>query len=85
MTEKYIKFFLRYGYFPSKTDNTIKFNNYNWNFNNFSIEENSKKAAELFIKNAESIFNSKENHLVPLSGGLDSRTILYTLLKFTEA
>lgn len=85
MTNKYIKFFLRYGYFPRKQENTINFNNYNYDYDTYSLDENAIKAANLFIDNVEKLFDKSQNHLVPLSGGLDSRTILFTLLKFTEA
>lgn len=85
MTESFINFFLTYGYFPRKPKQTFRFNSYDLNYYGFSLDEIAKKASKLFIENIERLYKSNELHLIPLSGGLDSRAILASLLKFTEA
>jgi len=85
MTQEYIRFFLTYGYFPKKAIQTIQFDNYSFEYENFSIDELGQEASRLFHENISDLYKSNERHLVPLSGGFDSRGILATLLKFTEA
>ena len=44
-----------------------------------------EQGAMLLEKSMEKIFSCGQKHLVPISGGLDSRAILAVLVKFTEA
>ncbi len=85
MTQDYINFFLTFGYFPKQAEQTIEFNDYELNYSEYSLDELGKKASDLFVANIEKLYNPNELHLIPLSGGLDSRAILAGLLKFTEA
>ena len=85
MTQDYINFFLTFGYFPKQAEQTIEFNDYELNYSEYSLDELGKKASDLFVDNIEKLYNPNELHLIPLSGGLDSRAILAGLLKFTEA
>jgi hypothetical protein len=85
MIQDYINFFLTFGYFPKKAEQTIEFNDYDLNYSEYSLDELGKKASDLFVDNIQKLYNPNELNLVPLSGGLDSRAILAGLLKFTEA
>ena len=85
MIQEYLRFFLTYGYFPKKATQTVQFNNYSFEYDNCSIDELGIEASKLFHENIDNLYKSNEKHLVPLSGGFDSRAILATLLKFTEA
>lgn len=85
MNESYIKFFLTYGYFSRELGQSVKFDNFDFDYANYSLDELGKKASDLFVENIEKHYSSGEQHLVPLSGGLDSRAILAALLKFSEA
>jgi hypothetical protein len=83
--QEYINFFLSYGYFPKIAKQTVSLNSYDLDYNQYSLDELSMKAYNLFINNIDSLYRSNELHLLPLSGGLDSRAILAGLLKCTEA
>jgi hypothetical protein len=80
--------FLDFGYFlgSKNEDYTIDFSKTNKEkYINFSLEELTDKGIYLWEDTIEKQFISNEKNVVPLSGGLDSRAILGTLLKFTEA
>lgn len=80
--------FLKFGYFLN-----YKFPSYEVDFSNcnpvlyeyYKEEELLKKGIHLWNKTINSQFNLNQKHVVPLSGGLDSRAILGTLLKYTDA
>lgn len=80
--------FLRFGYFLNYRKSEVN--------HDFSIldknrllgldeEELLRLGADLWIKAVDKQFISNEKNTVPLSGGLDSRAILASLLLFTEA
>ncbi|QIR06509.1 7-cyano-7-deazaguanine synthase [Salinivibrio costicola] len=85
MTHDHVKFFLNYGYFPREFNQTIHFNCIDEDFSERSRKDLSKVAAELFLESISKLYKSNERHLVPLSGGFDSRVILSALMRFTEA
>lgn len=85
MTHDHVKFFLNYGYFPREFNPSIHFDSIDEDFSERSREELSKVASELFLENISNLYKPNEKHLVPLSGGFDSRIILSALMKFTES
>ena len=58
MTQDYINFFLTFGYFPKKAEQTIEFNDYELNYSEYSLDELGKKASDLFVKILEEAFNT---------------------------
>lgn len=50
----------------------------------YSLEELQIKCKEIWYQTFEEVYQKGE-HVVPISGGLDSRAILATLLEFTDA
>lgn len=77
-------FFLKFGYFPQPTAPTINVRPFEFDVD-ATLCEMASKGEELFLKGIEQEFESNSFHVIPLSGGLDSRAILSGLLKFTEA
>ena len=88
MYQKNLSSFLKLGYFLDFKNNDI-----NIDLSNIDKHKYQSVDLELLIKTgckiwAEAIsfnFDSNQKHLVPISGGLDSRAILAGLLKHTEA
>lgn len=80
--------FLKFGYF-------LDYNNPNIKFDFSEIDKNKyvgvseacliDTANDLWFNTINRQFNQNEKHVVPLSGGLDSRAILATLLEFTSS
>jgi hypothetical protein len=80
--------FLKMGYF-------LKFNNPAYTIDlsqvdktlylDYSEDELLQMGVKLFKRSINENFESNRKHLVPISGGFDSRAILTTLLEFTEA
>lgn len=80
--------FLKFGYF-------LKYRNPEYNIDLSSIDKNRyrhsseheliEEGIKLWKRAIESNFEINQKHVVPLSGGLDSRAILATLLEFTDA
>lgn len=54
-------------------------------YENIPWEDVVKQGKALFMESIEKSFDLTEDHLVPISGGLDSRAILGALLKFRNA
>jgi hypothetical protein len=81
----YIDFFLTYGYFPRKRENTIEFKSNNVDYSGATLEELSILAKNKFLAGIDKEFKDNTKHVVPLSGGLDSRAILAALLEFTDS
>ncbi|MCT1578433.1 asparagine synthase C-terminal domain-containing protein [Oceanobacillus kimchii] len=88
LNKKDIESFLKLGYF-------LDYKNPNYSFDfakidkqkyeKLSFVELKRIGAELFINAISNLFENDKEHVVPLSGGLDSRAILAGLLEFTEA
>ena len=80
--------FLRFSYF-------LKFKNPDYRFDMSGIDRGRfnrideealiDRGIKLWIEAIEKNFVTNKKHLVPISGGLDSRAILAALLRFTEA
>jgi hypothetical protein len=85
VTHDHVKFFLNYGYFPREFNQSIHFNCIDEDFTERSRKDLSKVASELFLESISNLYKPNERHLVPLSGGFDSRVILSALMKFTES
>lgn len=88
MTKQNLNSFLKLGYFLDYKNEVININLLNINKEKFQyigeqelIELGSKLWKESISKN----FETNQKHLVPISGGLDSRAILAGLLEHTEA
>ena len=88
MTKQNLNSFLKLGYFLNYKNEVININLSNINKEKFQytgeqelIELGSKLWKESISKN----FDANQKHLVPISGGLDSRAILAGLLEHTEA
>jgi hypothetical protein len=87
MDKSDINFFLHLGYFPGYEEkisldySRIPFGRYDdWNDGALL-----KAAQEVFENTIAEAFDNKRKHVVPISGGLDSRAILGALLECTEA
>jgi hypothetical protein len=79
--------FLKFGYFLDYENPNIKFDFsgiYKEIFNEYTEFELIQKGSDLWKKAIEKSFNTNQTHLIPLSGGLDSRAILGGLLEFTS-
>ncbi len=88
MTKQNLNSFLKLGYFLDYKNEVININLLNINKEKFQyigeqelIELGSKLWKESISKN----FETNQKHLVPISGGLDSRAVLAGLLEHTEA
>lgn len=81
------EFFVNYGYFPSYK-NKRKLSYYSIDKSKYaglSFQELVEIGAQKLRQAIENNFAANEKHLVPISGGLDSRCILAALLEHTEA
>jgi len=54
-------------------------------YTKLSLTEIIRLGVDIYIKSIEEQFDRNSKHLVPISGGYDSRGILAALLEFTEA
>lgn len=80
--------FLKYGYY-------LNYNNPDINLDLSGINKEKYKdkneqelidtGLKLWKETIDDLFNTNNEHVIPLSGGVDSRAILATLLDFTEA
>lgn len=80
--------FLEFGYFLDYKNPLYKIDFSNTNkkqYVEYTEEELINEGIMCWEKTIEKKFNLNDKHVVPLSGGVDSRAILATLLKFTEA
>ncbi len=80
--------FLKFGYFLDYKHPNIQFDFSGIDkekYKNAAESELISVARNLWFKTIDEQFKINEKHVVPLSGGLDSRAILATLLEFTEA
>lgn len=80
--------FLYFGYFQDyKNDNySLNYSNINPQlFRELSERELIEQGYGLFLEAIESNFKNNQIHVVPVSGGLDSRAILASLLEFTDS
>ncbi|UOE93869.1 hypothetical protein [Alkalihalobacillus sp. LMS39] len=83
-----INSFLKLGYFLDYKNPrmSIDFSGINKNkYMDLHEEELVNEGSRLFIKSLEKRFLNGKRHVVPISGGLDSRAILAGLLYFTDA
>lgn len=88
VSQKDIESFLHFGYYLDYENPyySIDISNINKDiYNNLSLEELIKIGKENLMKSIDRLFTPNHKHVVPISGGLDSRTILAALLEFTEA
>lgn len=88
MSNENLNSFLDFGYFleSKNQDYKIDFSKTNKaKYENITFDELVDEGIVLWEKTIEKQFVSNEKNVVPLSGGLDSRAILSTLLKYTEA
>lgn len=81
-----IQFFLLLGYFPDYKEKVkIDLSHIDRNLTSgFSDEDLQKQAERLFLETIEKQFLSGKRHVIPLSGGMDSRALLSALMEFTE-
>ncbi len=85
-TEDEIKFFLHFGYFPNYAEKVkLDYSNIDRNKYNDVDEPQLIQLAAQALKNSVSQNFKSGRHIVPLSGGLDSRAILAALLEHTNA
>lgn len=80
--------FLQLGYFLDYDNPNYKFDFSGINKEKYaeaSLTELVNEGGRLWVEAISANFNSNDKHLVPISGGLDSRAILAGLLKHTEA
>lgn len=81
--------FLRIGYFlkyNGKKNLLLNFSGIDKEkYKKFSFEEISKIGSNIFSKIISKNFKPNKKHMIPLSGGIDSRMILAALLEHTEA
>lgn len=88
MDIKNLKSFLNYGYFMDFKENKypLDFSKINKSlYTDYSEKELIDIGIKFFHKAIEKDFKPGQTHVVPLSGGLDSRGVLAGLLEFTEA
>ena len=88
MHSKEIDTFLKFGYFldyknPKYTFDFSQVNN--GLYKDLSLDELIELGSSIFINAIQSKFIREKKHVVPLSGGLDSRAVLGALLEFTDA
>ena len=80
--------FLKFGYFLDYNNPEIKFDFSGinkWKYENVSENRLINIGTEILQNVIDDNFDKNKGHVVPLSGGLDSRAILGGLLKCTEA
>jgi len=80
--------FLKLGYFLDYKNPNYYFDFSKVNKKKFKekdIDILVKEGTEIFINAIQNNFEFNKKHVVPISGGLDSRAILSALLEFTEA
>ena len=88
MTKQNLNSFLKLGYFLDYKNKDISINVSNIDKQKYQdIEEYEliKIGSKLWKESICSNFDTNQKHLVPISGGLDSRAILSALLEHTEA
>lgn len=88
MNKKNLSSFLKLGYFLDYKNKDISINVSNIDKQKYQdIEEYEliKIGSKLWKESICSNFDTNQKHLVPISGGLDSRAILSALLEHTEA
>lgn len=89
MIDRYnIDSFLKLGYFldyknPSYSLDLSKVNKEK--YKEATLKELIEEGTRLFKQTIERLFVENQRHVVPISGGLDSRVILAALLEFTDA
>lgn len=80
--------FLKLGYFLDYKNKSIDIDLSNIDkdrYKDAKLEELISIGGKLFLDSISNNFSRNDKHLVPISGGLDSRAILAGLLKHTEA
>jgi hypothetical protein len=88
MRRENLNSFLEFGYFLDYKNQSYKIdlsNTHREEYINSTEEELVDEGIRVWEETINSQFNLNDKHVVPLSGGIDSRAILATLLKFTEA
>lgn len=88
MDTKNISSFLKFGYFMDFQENEYPLDFSKIDKNTYSRckeEELIDLGISKFMDAVSSDFYLNQNHVVPLSGGLDSRALLAALLEFTDA
>lgn len=88
MKKERVNTFLKLGYFLDYENPkySVDFSNIDKDlYKDSSVSELVEKASELFLNSVEKKFCTSQKHVVPISGGLDSRAILGALLEFTDA
>lgn len=82
-----IESFLKLGYFLNYENPVYSFDYSRVNksfYKDISLEELIDLGEMYFINSIDKLFVENDKHVVPISGGLDSRAILAALLEFTE-
>jgi hypothetical protein len=81
--------FLKFGFFLDKhnpsLENKFQFNIDKDKYKDAEFSELVKIGTSKLLQSFENIFPKNKSHVIPLSGGFDSRAILACLLEFTEA
>jgi len=95
VNEKMVDTYLKIGYVPGNStlfknvklvDNELRQDSITGMFNDLPRYEHNMETLRNVLFNAISErYNKKTAHIVPLSGGMDSRIVLASLLEFTEA
>jgi len=82
-----IKFFLHLGYFPNYPQTvTLDYAGITPSrYSDTAPKDLIKQAGEIFQSTIANQFKTNQRHIVPISGGLDSRAILAALLECTSA
>src|SRR5690625_1850602 len=85
---KDIESFLKIGYFLNYNNPSLSFDFSQIDKEKYiglSFEELIELGISIFMKAIQTRFSNNEKHVIPLSGGLDSRAVLAALLEFTNA
>lgn len=88
MDQNNLNSFLKFGYFLDYKNSKTNFDFSEINkleYDGLSENELIEFGSKLWLNVINKNFELGKNHLVPISGGLDSRAILGALLEFTEA
>ena len=86
MDQLNIDTFLKFGYFLDYSEKHADFNfPSKKNYADLKESDLISLGSTIFQSAIDNNFNSNQSHLVPISGGLDSRAILAGLLEYTEA
>ena len=89
MSQQNLNSFLKLGYFLDYKNNKDIFIDVSsidkQKYQKVSENELINIGSKLWIESISANFQSNQKHLVPISGGLDSRSILAGVLKHTEA